>query len=142
MGIGDWDADINFNSRPIRENVSLLSPNTLRKISNSIVSEGHEIDPEAVKRVRADSFVVETNIHHPTESSLIVDGVRKVLELCVILSSLFGTTGWRQHEHLLKKVKQTSRNISRISSRKETDYKSRLEKQYRILLKRAKKILK
>ena len=142
MGIGDWEVDINFNARRICDNVSLVKPGTLKQISNLIVSAGHEIDPEAVKRVRANSFLVETNIHHPTESSLIVDGVRKVLELCVILSGTFGSTDWRQHEHLLKKVRQIARNISRISSRKGAKYEARLEKQYRKLLKGTEKILK
>ena len=142
MGIGSWQEENIFNSRRIRDNVSLVKSRTLKKISNVIVSAGHEIDPDAVKRVRADSFVVETNIHHPTESSLIVDGVRKVLELCVILSGTFGSTDWRQHEHLLKKVRQIARNISRISSRKGAKYEARLEKQYRKLLKGTEKILK
>ena len=142
MGIGDWEEDFNFNSRRICDNVSLVKPSTLKQISNVIVNAGHVIDPEAVKRVRADSFVVETNIHHPTESSLIVDGVRKVLQLCVILSGTFGMTGWRQHEQILNKVKHISRYISRISSRKGAKYETRLEKEYRILLKRTEEILK
>jgi len=89
----------------------------------------------------ADSFVVETNIHYPTESSLIVDGVRKTIELCAALSLDFEITGWRQHAHLLKKVKQTARQISRISARKGAKYKERLAKQYRKLLGRVKGIL-
>jgi hypothetical protein len=85
--------------------------------------------------------VVETNIHYPTESSLIVDGVRKTVELCAALSENFDLTGWRQHSHLLKKVKQTARQISRISARKGAKYKERLVRQYRKLLGRAEKIL-
>lgn len=52
-----------------------------------------------------------------------------------------GVSGWRQHEHLLKKVKQTARQISRISTRKGPNYKKRLGKQYRVLLQRTKQIL-
>ena len=141
MGIGDWEKDVNFNWRRIRDNVCLLKPATIKKISNLIVGEGHQIEPETVKKVRADSFVVETNIHYPTESSLIVDGVRKVIELCVILSGTFSTIGWRQHEHLFKKIRRTARQISRVSLRKGGSPKKRLEKQYRILLRRTEKIL-
>ncbi len=86
--------------------------------------------------------MVETNIHYPTESSLILDGVRKTIELCAALSEDFDLTGWRQHDHLLKKVKQTARQISRISARKGARYKERLVKQYRKLLGRTDKILK
>ena len=141
MGIGDWDEDINFSWRRIHDNVSMLKPETIEKISHLIVSEGHRLEPDAVKKVRVDSFVVETNIHYPTESSLIVDGTRKVIELCVLLSATFGSDGWRQADHLLKKVKQTARQINRVSARKGKDYKKRLKHQHRKLLGRTEKIL-
>ena len=141
MGIGDWQEEIDFNWRRIHDNVCLVKPTTIELISQLIVGEGHRLEPEAPKKVRADSFVIETNIHYPTESSLIVDGVRKVIELCVLLSGTLGENGWRQHEHLLKKVKQTARHISRIGSRKGRNYRERLKKQYRKLLGRADTIL-
>jgi hypothetical protein len=141
MGIGDWQEDLDFNSRRIRDNICLLQTETIEAISHCIVAEAYRFFPDAVKKVRADSFVAETNIHYPTESSLIVDGVRKTMELCVALSEDFDITGWRQHDHLLKKVKQIARQISRISGRKGTNYKERLAQQYRKLLGRAEKIL-
>ena len=85
--------------------------------------------------------MVETNIHDQSESSLIVDGVRKLVGLCVTLSEVYDIAGWRQHEHLLKKVKQTARQIARISSRKGGNYKERLKRQYGKLLGRAKAIV-
>jgi len=85
--------------------------------------------------------VVETNIHYPTESSLIVDGVRKTIELCVKLSDVYDIVGWRQHDHLLKKVKQTARQIARIGARRGGQYKQRLADQYGKLLRRAEAIL-
>ncbi len=142
MGVGDWEQEeTDFNWRRIHDNVCLLKPKTIELISHSIVGEGHRLEPQAPQKVRADSFVVETNIHYPTESSLIVDGVRKVIELCVLLSGTFGVSGWRQHEQLLKRVKQTARQIGRISTRKGPNYTKRLKKGYRVLLRRAEKIL-
>lgn len=141
MEIGDWDEKTDFNWRRIRDNVCLLQPSTIERINHLIVAAGHRLDPEAVKKVRIDSSVVETNIHYPTESSLIFDGTRKVIELCLMLSTLFGMEGWRQHAHLLKKVKQTAREISRISARKGKHYQQRLERQYRVLLDRTGKVL-
>ena len=73
MGIGDWDDETSFNWRRIQNTLLLLKPETIKKINHLIVGEGHTLDPEARKKVRADSFVVETNIHYPTESSLILD---------------------------------------------------------------------
>jgi len=53
------------------------------------------VAPEAVRSVRGDTFVVETNIHYPTESSLISDGLRKVVMLAVRLAELRDLPGWR-----------------------------------------------
>ena len=141
MGIGDWQDKLDFSSGRIRDNICLLKADTIEAISHCIVGEGYRICPDAVKRVRADSFVIETNIHYPTESSLIVDGVRKITEICAAISEGLGLTGWRQHAHLLKKVKQTARQISRVSARKGAKYKERLAVLYRKLLGRANKVL-
>lgn len=141
MGIGDWQQNVNFCWRRIRDNVCLLEPATIEQISHLIVGAGHELDIEAAKKVRVDSFVAQTNIHYPSESSLMFDGVRVILRGCVNFSALFGLDGWRQHDHLLKKVKKIAHNIQRISSRKGPHYQKRLKKQYRALLKRTKKIL-
>ena len=141
MGIGDWDDETSFNWRRIRNTLCLLKPETIHQINQVIVAEGHAFDPEAAKKVRADSFVVETDIHYPSESSFILDGITKILSLCAVIAGQFDVPGWRQHEHLLKKVKKTTTAISRLSSRKSPKSKSRMEKQYRRLLKRAKTIL-
>jgi IS5 family transposase len=141
MGIGDWQRGDDFSARRIGDNICLLKPQTIEKISHCIVDEAYRLVPDAVKKQRADSFVAETNIHHPTESSLIVDGTRKIIELCVPFHESFDIAGWRQHEHLLKNIKKISRQIARISSRKGKNYNTRLATKYRKLLKAANKIL-
>jgi len=77
LGVGAWDDPVSFGARRIRDTLCQLRPQTLAAINHAIVSYGQELDGEAAKRVRADSFVVETDIHYPTESSLIGDGMRK-----------------------------------------------------------------
>lgn len=140
MQIGDWCEEHDFDWRRIRDNVCLLKPATIERISHLIVAEGHRLQPEAAKQVRADSFVMETNIHWPTESTLIRDGIRKVLELCVLVAAALKLPGWRQSTHILKKVKRLSRQIERIASRKGPHYQERLQREYRKLLKLSGKI--
>tara|TARA_B000000460_G_C21516408_1_gene393645 strand:- start:247 stop:1713 length:1467 start_codon:yes stop_codon:yes gene_type:complete len=142
MGIGDWDNQTSLTARRIEETLCRLQPETVGKINNVIVAEGHRLDPEAAKKVRADSFVGETNIHYPTESSLIFDGLRKILPLCVSIAGVLGLFGCRQHEHLLKKIKNIASTISRLSASKAPKSKTQMNKEYRKLLKRAEKILK
>lgn len=100
MGIGDWQDTDGFSYRRIRDTICLIKPETISKINQAIVSGGHDTAPDASATVRADSFVIETNIHYPTESSLIFDGVRKFMPLCVDLAQLIDATDWRQAEHL------------------------------------------
>jgi len=118
MGIGDWEEKVDFDWRRIRDNVCLLRPETVAKINQLIVAAGHELVPEAIEKVRGDSFVVETNIHYPTESNLIGDGLRKVVYLATELAKKHGLLGWRQHEHLLKNVKDLVRKIGQTARAK------------------------
>jgi hypothetical protein len=99
MGIGDWQEEEDFDWRRIWDNLCLLQPATLEKINHLLVAAGHQLAPQAIKAVRGDTFVVETNIHYPTESSLRYDGLRKVATLAAALAEKHGQAGWRQHEH-------------------------------------------
>ena len=141
MGIGAWDAQTDFNWRTIRNNLTLLRPETLARINHAIVAEGHKLVPEAAETVRGDSFVAETNIQYPTESSLIRDGLRKVLSLCVAIAALVGGRGWRQHKHLYQKAKGLTRQIDRVATRKGKGYEQRLQTLYRELLGLAETVL-
>jgi IS5 family transposase len=134
MGIGDWDEHTTFDWRRIRDNLTKIRPETLEHINHLLVDEGHELAPEAVETVRADSFVVQTNIHYPTDSSLIRDGLRKILTLGATLAFLLGVGGWRQHKHLYRKVRKLARTIDRIAARKGPQYHERLKAPYRELL--------
>ena len=141
MQVGDWRQDIDFGWRRIRDNVCLLKPETIEKISQAIVAEGHRLEPKAAEQMRADFFVVETNIHWPSESSLIRDGVRKILDLCVAIDAVLNLGGWRQADHLLKQIKKLARNIDRIASRKGKGYQDRLQREYARLLEQSGKIM-
>jgi len=134
MGIGDWDEPGHFDWRRIRDNITLVRPQTLERINHLIVGAGHRLVPRAVQTARADSFVMGTNIHYPTESSLIRDGLRRVLEVGTALADLLGVGGWRQHKHLYRKVKRLVREIERIAARKGSGYQTRLQSLYAELL--------
>ena len=140
MGIGDWEDKTDFDWRRIRDNLCLLHPQTLEKINHMIVAAGHELAPEAIEVVRGDTFVVETNIHYPTESTLIADGLRKMVTLAAALAAAHGLPGWRQREHLLQKVKKIVRQIHR-ASRAKSKGADRLKPGYQRLLSLAENLL-
>ena len=118
MGIGDWQEEVDFDWRRIEDNLLKLRPETLKKIVAVVVKAGHALEPKAIAAVRGDTFVVETNIHHPTESTLIGDGLRKILPLAAELAAENGLEGWRQHEHLLRQVRTLVHAIGRASRAK------------------------
>jgi hypothetical protein len=141
MGLGDWEDGPSMNWRCIRDNLCQLSPKTIMEIELLIVTEGHRLVPEAVEQVRVDSFVVETNIHYPTESSLIQDGLRKVIGISQRLVGQYSLSGWRQADHLFKKGKALAHKISRITAKKGANYKARMREPYRKLLDHSGRVL-
>jgi transposase, IS5 family len=141
MGIGAWDIHIHFDWRRIRDNIDWLRPQTLRKINECIVAAGQRLAPKAAQSVRGDSFVVETNIHYPTDSSLIGDGLRKILQLGASLAALLGIGGWRQHQHLLKKVRGRVREVSTAARSRVRNKTERVQAAYRPLFQLADELL-
>lgn len=140
MGVGDWCESQEFGWRRIRDNLCRLKPATIERISHLIVAAGHVLQPDAARRMRSDSFVIETNVHWPTESTLIRDGIRKILRSCVSIARGGAFDGWRQAKHLLQRIRRLSRQIERIASRKGPRYQERLRREYRKLLKLSGKI--
>ncbi len=141
MGIGDWEDTSEITFRRIRDTLCKLKPETLEKLSEVVVAAGHELAPEAATSVRADSFVIETNIHYPTESGLIIDGVRKFVPLCARLAGEFDIEGWRQSDHLIRKIKKLKQNIGRLAASKSPVKKDALQSLYNDLLTRTEQLL-
>lgn len=127
----DWN-DEPFDWRRIRDNVCLVHPDTIERINHLIVAEGHRLAPDAAATIRGDTFVAETNVHYPTESSLILDGLQKILTLAPQLASLLGVFGWRQARSLSQKAKRAARAIGRV--KKGSNYQTRLQAGYEELL--------
>jgi len=140
MGIGDWQDKVDFDWRRIEDNVIKLQPDTLKKINELIAKAGHQLQPKAIEAVRGDTFLVETNIHYPTESTVIGDGLRKIVRRSAELAATIGLDGWRQQEHLLKKIRKLVREIGQ-AARAKGQGKDRLKPGYKELLDLAKDLL-
>lgn len=141
MGIGDWEDTSEITFRRIRDTLCKLKPATIEKLNQVIVAAGHDFAPASATSVRADSFVIETNIHHPTESGLIFDGVRKFVPLCALLAADFDIEGWRQSDHLVGKIKKLKQNIGRLAASKSPVKKDALQSLYSDLLTRTEQLL-
>lgn len=68
-----------------------------------------------------DSFVVETDVHYPTDVNLLWDAIRKTLLICGRASNERGWEGWRQYQHHVRTFKRQSRRISKLKRSKAQD---------------------
>jgi IS5 family transposase len=55
---------------------TLIQPTTLHHLLDHVVMLARSLKGTRGRRLRIDGTVVSTNIHHPTDSTLIYDGVR------------------------------------------------------------------
>ena len=138
---GGWDEATSFDWRCLRDNITLLSPDTIERLNHRIVAEGHRLVPDAAHTVRCDSFVVAADIHYPTDSGLIGDGLRVIIRTSRRLAALLGRPGWRQHDHLRRFVKKHLRTINRIAAGKGPHFRNRLQAAYQDLLDVADRII-
>lgn len=65
----------------LQENIKRIGPETLELIHRLVLAVASEKKVENGRTVRVDCTVVESNIHHPTDSSLLYDGVRVLVRL-------------------------------------------------------------
>ena len=107
----------------LKDNVSLLTPELLDQINQLVIPAGHALlkkkGNEAL-RGRCDSFVVETDVHYPTDINLLFDAMRKVITLTARWSDAFGLSDWRQSKYNLRCVKRFMR-VAQSKKRRHSD---------------------
>jgi transposase, IS5 family len=70
-----------------------VGPQVLERIHARIVAIARERGVVAGRRMRVDTTVVETNIHYPTDSSLLGDGVRVLTRAMKKITKIAGAAG-------------------------------------------------
>ena len=98
LGHPDFCDSYRYPMQTIGDNVKLFTPEILYKINDLVVSAGHNLvkEEEEPLKGRCDSFVVETDVHYPTDINLLFDAMRKVITLIARVCEELGLTGWRQ----------------------------------------------
>lgn len=112
---------IEISYQRIIDNVQLLTDEVLRKINDVIVDFGHK---EVFKKkelaalsVKTDSFVVESNVHFPTDYNLLWDASRKVINIIDWFTAKYPTVeGWRKSQDWYSSLKNLSRAVGQASS--------------------------
>lgn len=120
LGHGLFD-QASYHHQTLKDNVTLFTPELLDKINQVVVNAGHVLVKKKageVLRGRCDSFVVETDVHYPTDITLLFDAARKVIELTARLAADQGLSDWRQHAYHVLKLKRHLRATQSTKHRK------------------------
>ena len=104
------------------DNVCLFTPELLDKINTLVVKEGHVLvkKGDAALRGRCDSFVVETDVHYPTDITLLLDALRKAITLTAQWCDAAQRTDFRQYRHQLNVLKRLVRKAQNQKRRRAT----------------------
>ena len=124
LGHGIFDDDYEYNLQTIKDNVRFLTPELLDLINIIVVKSGHALVKKketSELKCRADSFVVETHVHFPTDINLLFDATRKVISLISDLCNKYGLTDWRQSEYNIRQVKRLMRSAQNKKRSKAKD---------------------
>jgi len=85
------------------------------------------------RRMRVDTTVTETNIHYPTDSSLLGDGVRVLIRTMKKITKIAGDVGTKLRDRS-RAVKLRTLDVARAARSKAKQSKGKLKETYRKLL--------
>src|ERR1700758_3286020 len=110
-----------------------LGPEVVRQVHESMVAIAQDNGLVPGRRMRVDTTVVETNIHHPTDSTLLGDGVRVLIRTMKKITEIAGAVGTQLRDRS-RGVKLRLLEIARIARAKGPLNRDRLQQGYRRLL--------
>ena len=133
---------IEFEYQNIYDNVSVLSPELLKELNEIILEFGHKEvfkkkEKEAL-RLKSDSFVVESNVHFPTDYNLLWDSARKSMDaISHYIGKYDEIEGWRKLSNWRKELKGLMRELGKASSSGGKGKKGRMKNAARRYIKKA-----
>jgi transposase, IS5 family len=110
-----------------------IGPKVIQQIHDRIVQIARDHRVAEGRRMRVDTTVVETNIHYPTDSSLLSDGVRVLMRTMKKITGITGAVGAKLRDRS-RSVKLRVLEIARAARSKGPPSQARLKKAYRKLL--------
>ena len=112
---------VQFSYQNIYDNVTLLTDEMLKEINTIILEFGHgevfKKKETVALRLKTDSFVVESNVHFPTDYNLLWDCARKCTDtVSKILKKHNSIEGWRKIKNWRVGLKGLMRELGKASS--------------------------
>ena len=110
-----------------------LGPEVIEQVHQRMVALAVENKVLQGRRMRVDTTVVETNIHYPTDSSLLGDGNRVLTRLMKKVTAIAGTAGAKLRDRM-KSVGRRVAEIGRAARTKGEKGKEKLQPLYQKML--------
>jgi IS5 family transposase len=135
LGHSDWYDETYYELQTIKDNLRLFTPDMLDRINKIVVRAGHVLLKKKEGDVlvgRCDSFVVETDIHYPTDINLLFDSIRKIIQDISSLCKKLGITDWRQSNYILREFKKLYETIQKLKYSTSKDEEKRKDKEKEI----------
>jgi IS5 family transposase len=110
-----------------------LGPEVLKQVHERIVKIARDKGVTTGRRMRVDTTVVETDIHHPTDSTLLGDGVRVLTRAMRKITKIVGAAGTKLRDRS-RSVKFRLLEIGRVARAKGPLNQDKLKQRYRQLL--------
>ncbi len=123
LGHSLLDQEKTYGLQTLKDNVGLLEPELLDGINQVVVNSGHRLLGKTMEdpiHGRCDSSVVKTNVHYPTDISVLLDAMRVVIRTVSRVCAEEGITWWRQSDKAyndLKKKYRKAQNLKHSNSR-------------------------
>ena len=128
----DFVDDDEISHQTIKDNVTLLDDETLKGINDVIVKLGHGLFKKKetdLLLTKTDSYVLESNVHFPTDYNLLWDSARKSLDMIKKLITKQPTIdGWRKIKNWRKDIKNKMLILSRAQASSGKGKEQRVEK--------------
>jgi IS5 family transposase len=110
-----------------------VGPDVVKQIHERIVQIARDQRVAEGRRLRVDTTVVETNIHYPTDSSLLEDGMRVLTRTMKKITKIAGDVGAKLRDRS-RSVKLRALEIARAARAKGCQSGAKLTRAYRSLL--------
>lgn len=110
-----------------------LGPEVIERIHQRVVAIARERKLIQGRQLRVDTTVVETNIHYPTDSSLLGDGVRVLTRAMKRIAKIAGAAGAKLRDRT-RSVRHRVMEIGRASRSRASQGQERMKDCYRKLL--------
>ena len=99
-----------------------LTPKTLKVVNDMVVQLSVALGLEDGKKLRVDTTVVETDIHHPTDNTLIWDAVRVVTRLISRLAELLERRRIKGFRDRTRSARRRMYEIQRMTTAQRRDH--------------------